>query len=86
MSALSPTDRLTAVRLRRGAERLHTRGPRGLAEFLAEHAADTGTLPAILRRLEEYHQGPSAQIVRLFGADQFPRTIRLVPDDFGEAS
>jgi hypothetical protein len=80
-------DLLDRQQLEYGSMHLHTRGPRALAEFLAESAADLGGMTAILRRLEEYHQGPSAQVVRLFGADQFPpRRIRLVPDDFGEAS
>ena len=52
---LHPLDRL---RLQRGAEHLHTLGPRATAELLAEVGARIGGMPAIITVLRELEARP----------------------------
>ncbi len=71
---------LDQMRLQRGAEHLHTLGPRATAEFLAEVAAAIGGMPAILGRLNEYQRRLNPEMLRATGGDRFPpRSLHSVP-------
>ena len=73
---LTPLDRM---RLQRGAEHLHTLGPRAVAELLAEVAQSIGGTPCILDRLQKYERLRPA-VVRATGGDRFPPgPVRPVP-------
>ena len=64
---------------RRDVVRLHSLGPRALAEFLAELGADTFRMTDIERRLSRY-AGMDPAAVRVVGGDRFPArpALRLV--------
>jgi len=71
---------IDAVRLRRGAEHVHSLGPRALAELLAELARDQCDLAATLDRLDAWHVGLSPELLHAVGGDSFPRQpILAVP-------
>ena len=75
---MTDLDASTAFRLQHGAVHLHTLGPRSIAEFLAEVARETGSLASIIDRLAEYRRRMSPEMVRLVGADRFPRRVPLM--------
>lgn len=62
------------MRLQRGTEHLHQLGARATAEALAEIAARTGILPAIIAVLEQY-QRLTPQQVRAAGGERFPPPV-----------
>ena len=68
--------------LRRGAEHLIALGPRGLAEFLAEVGAATGTEAAIAEHLAAYRRIDPAMLrdvlTRHAAGRQFPPAVVLV--------
>jgi hypothetical protein len=74
-------DPLDQLRLEQAAKYLHSLGARPLAQFLAEGPEE---MPALLRRLEAYRHGPSAEVLAFTRGDQFRRLFRLVPADLGE--
>ena len=63
---------LDALRLQRGAEHLHDLGPRAMAEFFHELAAQNGGMPATLALLNEYQRRLSPAMLTLVGGDRFP--------------
>lgn len=67
---MTPLDR---QRLHRGAQHLHTLGPRAVAELLAEVAQRIGGAPCILDQLAQYERRLTPAMVRTAGADRFPR-------------
>lgn len=73
---MTPLDRL---RLHRGAEHLHTLGPRAVAELLAEVADAIGGAPCILRALAEYERRLTPAMLSAAGAGRpLPRPMRAV--------
>jgi hypothetical protein len=72
---LSTFDRL---RLQRGAEHLHTLGPRAVAEFLAEIGTHHGCFDDVLARLGVWRR-LSPEVVRIVGGDRFPHRMYEVP-------
>ena len=71
---------LEALRLQRGAEHLHTCGPRAIAEYLAELASLIGGLPAIQKTLREYERLDPVKLRRV-GGDRFPPRFSVVPKE-----
>ena len=75
-----PLDAISSLRLQRGAEHLHTLGPRAMVEYLKEVAAIIGGLPAMLSTLEEYQRRLNPERLRAAGGDRFPpRMLAEVP-------
>jgi hypothetical protein len=73
-------DPLARLRLQRGAEHLHSLGPRATAELLAEVGHRIGGLSAIFTLLREYEVRLSPQMLRAIGGHRFPpRPLRVVP-------
>ena len=72
---------LDRLRLQRGAEHLHTLGPRATAEFLTDIAQAIGGGPAILGHLAEYQRRLTPAMIRAAGADRPPpRPLHIVGD------
>ena len=71
---MRPADTL---RLRRGAEHVHTLGPRAVAELLAQVAREGRDLPGTLDLLDNWRAGLSPELVRAAGGDHFPRRVLL---------
>jgi len=70
---------IDALRLQRGVEHLHKRGPREMAQFLTELAGRIGGMPAALALLNEYEQRPTPALLRTAIARRAPRrTMREV--------
>ncbi len=67
----SPGEIATGPRFERMVDRVHSLGPRPLAELLAEIAIVTGEPDLIADRLQAY-AGLDPEIVRALGADHFP--------------
>jgi hypothetical protein len=62
-------------------ERLHEFGPRVATEFLFDFDKRIGTGTAICNLLEEYTQRLNPSLIYASGADRFPPTLSVVPDD-----
>lgn len=75
----APMTHFPDYQFRRDVVRLHSLGPRALAEFLAELGADTFRMTDIERRLSRY-AGMDPAAVRVVGGDRFPArpALRLV--------
>ena len=74
---LQPRDRL---RLKRGLAHLDRLGPRAKAEFWIEFAGRAGTMPAMLRLIDEWEQRLTPAMVKAAGADrQLRRPLSVVP-------
>jgi len=67
----SPGELAAGPRWERLIERVHSLGPRPLAELLAEIAAVTGQHVRVVDLVEEYSR-LDPEIVRAVGADRFP--------------
>ena len=65
---------LAGPRFERHVVRVHSLGPRPLAELLAEIATATGQSSFIAHRLEEYAR-LDPELVRALGADRFPPNV-----------
>lgn len=72
-------DTIARLRLQRGAEHLHTLGPRATAELLAEVGHRIGGMPCILGLLGEYQERLTPAKLRAAGGQRFPtRPLRVV--------
>ena len=68
---------LDALRFQRGAEHVHTLGPRAIAELLAQVAREGRDLPGTLDLLDNWRAGLSPEMVRAAAGDCFPRRMLL---------
>jgi hypothetical protein len=59
------------LRLQRGAEHVHTLGPRAVAELLAQVAREGRDLPGTLDLLDDWRAGLSPEMIRAAGGDRF---------------
>lgn len=74
------SDQLSALRIQRGAEHLHSLGPRAIAEYICELAARIGGQPAAAALLAEYERRLTPAMLAATGGDRFPpRPLRAVP-------
>jgi hypothetical protein len=75
-------DRITDLRLQRGAEHLHRLGPRAIAEVLAEIGRQAGCMDDVLELLGQYRARLTPELLHQVGGDRFPpRAPREVPAD-----
>ncbi len=67
------------LRLQRGAEHVHTLGPRAVAELLAQVAREGRDLPGTLDLMDQWRAGLSVETLTAAGGDRFPpRPLREV--------
>jgi hypothetical protein len=78
VQAFDPHSPGVRLRLHVGAERANCLGPRAVAEFLAEIAAETGGISTIIELLTEYGRRITPDMLRAFGGDRFPQRKPLV--------
>ncbi len=69
-----PGEIAAELKLERMVQRVHSLGPRPLAEMLAEIALATGAPDLIADRVEAYAR-LDPEIVRALGADRFPPNV-----------
>ncbi len=69
--ALQDSAEIGSARWERQIERVHSLGPRAVAELLAEIAAATGQHVRVVDLVEEYAR-LDPELIRAVGADNFP--------------